>query len=192
MNSECSNISTILIMEAMNYYSGLGYVPFTVPLVVDDEVSDLTKPDIVQSLYHQDKVYVGSAEQSFLQLYKHKDIYKKNGKNGKYFAVTPCYRQELILDELHYLVFLKIELFVIPENNAMTLHRVLGNAFGFFDGYTKDIEIRALTYRSYDIFVNDIEVGSYGIRNLDNKLSYIYGTGLAEPRFSYAVSKNSG
>jgi hypothetical protein len=40
-----------------------------------------------------------------------------------------------------------------------------------------------------DIVTPDgIELGSYGIRTVGN-VSFAYGTGLAEPRFSYAINK---
>jgi hypothetical protein len=38
---------------------------------------------------------------------------------------------------------------------------------------------------TYDIEINGIEVGSYGIRSVDD-VQYIYGTGLALPRYSTA------
>lgn len=40
---------------------------------------------------------------------------------------------------------------------------------------------------SYDLEINNIEVGSYGIRQYKN-LFWVYGTGLAEPRFSQAIN----
>ena len=42
------------------------------------------------------------------------------------------------------------------------------------------------TDEGYDIVLNGIEVGSYGIRQHEN-LRWIYGTGIAEPRFSTAL-----
>ena len=39
---------------------------------------------------------------------------------------------------------------------------------------------------SYDIVINNIEVGSYGIRE-NSFLKYIYGTACAEPRLSIAL-----
>jgi aspartyl-tRNA synthetase len=43
----------------------------------------------------------------------------------------------------------------------------------------------------FDIELNGIELGSYGIRrNQENKLLWIHGTGLAEPRFSNVVNEN--
>lgn len=40
----------------------------------------------------------------------------------------------------------------------------------------------------YDLLLSGIEVGSYGFREYKNN-KWIYGTGLAEPRFSQAFEK---
>ena len=41
---------------------------------------------------------------------------------------------------------------------------------------------------SYDIESNGIELGSYGIRQHEN-ITWVYGTGLAEPRLSIAIKR---
>jgi aspartyl-tRNA synthetase len=172
-------------MDAMLYYSKLGYIPLDVPLVIDEDVSALTKPEDVPDLYHKEGVYIGSAEQSFLQL-------AKDGRLsgfGKYFAITPCYRPEKTLDDSHYLVFLKIELFVISDDEHTDLGLVIDDAYKLFNKQSDNIKIQKMLDDSFDIMVNDIEVGSYGIRQLNRVNKYIYGTGLAEPRFSYALLK---
>jgi hypothetical protein len=44
------------------------------------------------------------------------------------------------------------------------------------------------TDEGYDININGIEVGSYGFREIGDFM-WVYGTGLAEPRFSQAVGR---
>ena len=43
------------------------------------------------------------------------------------------------------------------------------------------------TKEGYDLMINGIEVGSYGLR-MGNGYEWVYGTGLAEPRFSVAIN----
>lgn len=179
-----SNISTLLIQDGLNYYSRIGYQMVNVPIVIDKDISARTKPEFVQDLHHNEKVYIGSAEQGLLQL-------NKNGflnKNGNYMAITPCFRNETVLDESHFLIFLKIELMIITDTPEIELKNMINDALSFFKFYKKDIECIKLGKNEFDIIVNNTEIGSYGIRNLNKDKKYVYGTGLAEPRFSYALS----
>jgi len=43
---------------------------------------------------------------------------------------------------------------------------------------------------NYDLMYNDNELGSYGIRKHMN-MSWIYGTGCAEPRLSFTVKNKN-
>lgn len=179
-----STIHTTLILEAIQYYSKLGYQLLDVPQCVDFNISQHTKPEGVPELFHRGmKVYVASAEQSFLQLHKEGKL-----PNGKYMALTPCYRQESFLDDTHYSMFLKLELF---ELLCMDSFPMMCDAHDFFRKYlppnsryvpTKEAEC------SYDIETEDgVEVGSYGVRYTLDGTPYTYGTGIAEPRFSSLI-----
>jgi hypothetical protein len=44
------------------------------------------------------------------------------------------------------------------------------------------------TSEGIDLYLNGIEVGSYGIRK-HNSYQWVYGTGLALPRFDKALNK---
>ena len=46
------NISTKLVLKALSYYQDLGYKLIDIPLVVDPDVSGLTKPEGVPDLNH--------------------------------------------------------------------------------------------------------------------------------------------
>lgn len=175
-----STVSTTLILEAIEYYTDLGYKLIDVPQCVDFDVSQHTKPSGIPELFHRGmKVYVASAEQSFLQLHKEGKISK-----GKYMALTPCYRHEALLDDTHYSMFLKLELI---ELLAQDSYPVMHDCLGFFKERTKEETYFIVTDEgecTYDIICDDIEIGSYGVRYTLNGTPYVYGTGISEPRFS--------
>lgn len=178
-------ISTNIIAHAIKHYSGLKYVSIDVPLVVDLDVIEYTKPKDRSALLHPNgKAFVGSAEQSFLQLIKNGMIFP-----NKVFAITPCHRDEspnTRPDEI-YEIFLKGELFIQHPCYEM----LMDDAYHFFKSYTK-IEIIE-TDIGHDIIhsKSGIELGSYGKRTViinGDKVTYSYGTGFAEPRLSYCLS----
>lgn len=181
-----STISSKLIMEALQYYQELGYQLIDVPQVVDFEVSQYTKPAGVPELFHRGmKVYVGSAEQSFLQLHKEGKL-----PNGKYVAMTPCHRTEACLDDTHYTMFLKIELIEVGSEEVLNCVK---DAWSLFNSKIPcHAEETDEGYLSYDLLTNEedgVELGSYGVRKTLDGTSYVYGTGLAEPRFSVVLDK---
>ena len=180
-------ISTSKIFEALEYYKNLGYQMIDVPLCIDVSSSKHTKPENVNDLYHsENKVYVGSAEQSFIQLHKEGQL-----PDGKYMALTPCNRDEATLDETHYLSFLKLEL--INVNQAVAKEMLL-HAKDFFEIYlpTKIVSTKE-AIDSYDLISKelDIEIGSYGVRRMMDGTLYTYGTGIAEPRLSVIINKKN-
>lgn len=181
-----SIISTEKIFEAISYYKSLGYKLIDVPMCVDIDVINQTLPPNCIPFKHQDKAYVGSAEQSFIQLHKDKKI-----KNGKYMALTPCVRDEDIIDETHFTTFLKLELINIGTKNSIS---ILRDAELFFKNYLK-VEIKETneSINSFDIndCKNNIELGSYGIRKMIDGTFYSYGTGISEPRLSYVLKKQN-
>ena len=60
-----------LLHEALNYFSSLGYEYLSAPLLVDLDVVSHTLPNGNKAKQHIDDLYyVGSAEQSILQLIK--------------------------------------------------------------------------------------------------------------------------
>lgn len=178
-----STVSTTLILEAIEYYTKLGYQLIDVPQCVDFEVSQHTKPEGVPELFHRGmKVYVASAEQSFIQLHKEGKLPK-----GKFMALTPCYRQEAFLDDTHYSMFLKLELI---ELLSMDSYPMMHDCLGFFKPRTKQetyFEVTEEGECTYDIICDDVEIGSYGVRYMLDGTLYVYGTGIAEPRFSSLV-----
>lgn len=180
-------ISTFLVTCALNHYYLARYYPMTVPSVVDDDIIKLTIPNNIPVLPHLNQYYVGSAEQSFLQIIKDGNINQL--MLGKYFAITPCHRTGDI-GEYNQEIFLKIELFSITHNYRYLLKDAL-------EFYSEHINCHTIpTAIGEDIVSEDgIELGSYGQRTLiinGETVTYAYGTGLAEPRLSQAINKNNG
>lgn len=182
-----SEISTLLIHEALTYYSNIGYISTSTPIIVESSTSKETKPEFVDDLYHDnDHVYVGSAEQGFIQLYNSGVL----NDNGSYMSISPCFRKESILNKTNYLMFLKIELMIITDTPGIDFDKILNDAFGFFKtkANVMSLKMDTISKSQTDLTLNGIEIGSYGIRTFNDNKKYIYGTGLAEPRFSYALS----
>lgn len=179
-----------LIKDATNWW-GLWFETKKVPALVDPDVMSHTCPVGVHDsrLYGAgDDTVVASAEQSFLQLEKEGKL-----KPGRWMALTPCYRDEPILDETHLPVFLKLELIKLSdERNFYTRTDALwiaGKMQKFLrEFYALPTEVIE-TEDGFDVMYEDLELGSYGVRKTMTGKSYVYGTGLAEPRTSIALER---
>lgn len=179
-----SNISANLIYKALESYKSLCYKLVDVPMLVEEQYSLLTKPKGKVDLFHSNgKVYVASAEQSFIQMFQQGKL-----KYGKYAAITPCYRDEDVLDDTHFNIFLKVELINIGGDDVLSMMQdVQAFLLHSLGCCAKAIKTND-SEQSYDLEINNIEVGSYGVRYMPDGTPYVYGTGLAEPRTSYACS----
>lgn len=183
-------ISTNKIAKALIYYKSAGYKLTDVPMLVDQQASLHTVPKERkhnEHLYHGVKVYVASAEQSFVQLHKEGKI-----GDGKYCAITPCYRHHDI-GLVNYEIFLKIELIEIgTENYSTVLTDAMQTMSLLVDGETwakSDVHTEEKD-GIVDFIVGGLEVGSYGNRKMIDGTDYCFGTGLAEPRFSHSIYPN--
>lgn len=175
-----STISAHLISAALEYYEQLEYQLTPVPLLVEPEISALCRPADCKDIHHSESlVYVGSAEQSFLQMYK--DGCYLSGKNQ---AITPCMRDEKFLGNVHFRTFLKIELIHIDSSDYLSMAK---HAHTFMTSQGIDCYMNS-TPDGIDILAtrSGLELGSYGSRNALG-MTYAYGTGLAEPRASIAM-----
>ena len=149
----------------------------------------MTLPVDVIPLRTDDGILVGSAEQSFIHL-----LLNGTSLNGKYVAVTPCFRPDAI-DKIHQRHFMKVELFDTcpggldcPTSIFNKIAETTRIARSFFHTLHpgNDCVMRA-TNDGYDLELNGIEIGSYGYRSYGD-WRWIYGTGFADPRFSIAKS----
>ncbi|EQA7786741.1 hypothetical protein ACX818_001335 [Acinetobacter baumannii] len=172
-----------MLMRAMNFYQNRGYRPIPAPQCVNLPAIEMTLPKGRFAKFHDLKsFYVGSAEQSFYQLM---DDWEKLGfplkqSDGKFMMLTPCQRNEDVLDDSHFEIFLKLELISL---DGWVNYDVLS----FLSREGLDAKEVPLEDGTIDIELNGIEIGSYGMRT-KNDIKIYYGTGLAMPRISYAKS----
>lgn len=174
-----------LIDRSINFYNSKGFKRIESPWTVTKAVANITKPKEKNEfeIVGKNKVLVASGEQSFLYLYL-KDFLPL----GLYQTVTPCFRDE-IFDQTHTKYFIKNELINTQTVNQANLHAMIESCKEFFENELKRTAtvVKKDEY-NYDIEVNGVEVGSYGIRHCDY-LSWIYGTGCPEPRLSFLKKK---
>ncbi len=189
-----------LLADAVEFYRNRGYdyVPET-PWLIDQPAYYATKPrdipDVKISV--EDKFFCASGEQGFLQMLFSDQPIKKA------VCVTPCIRNEK-QDEWHKLFFMKVELINADEPTRANLYALVHDAMAFFEQHvsvklvTKDGIGRESDDGEYIDIVEKYsrkELGSYGIRHAahpDGKskdVSWIYGTGCAEPRLSQVIQR---
>lgn len=184
-------INWSLFPAAINEYTKLGYSLIDVPWLVDKKSIEVTIPPgrkaySLNLRKEKDKYLVGSAEQSFVYL-----ALRNKLPLGKYMAMTPCFRDDEV-DDLHQKYFMKLELiqFISSKiNYHPNFHKgqMMRHARDVMSNFTKKSIVVQPTDDGTDLTINNIEIGSYGVRIYKN-IQWIYGTGLAEPRFSIADS----
>lgn len=172
------------IAAAVEEYHSLKYEYIEVPWLVSKASVDVTKPSEARYFETPFGQLVGSGEQSFIE------IRNKLKPYGRYQCVTPCFRDEKV-DELHKQFFIKLELITViakGQDEQCLLKEMIDDAWCFFLSYVSvdDMEIVDKNDGSFDIEVKGIEIGSYGIRRIEDFV-WVYGTGIAEPRFSQAA-----
>lgn len=178
------------LSAAIGFYTVHGFELLDVPWTVNSVYSSMTKPPGRNDFWLKDKVLVASAEQSFVQLYDK----KKLDPNKFYCAITPCFRDEPVLDDLHQLYFMKVELFKIFQSST-DFFKVLETAKIFFSQFVKCRDITmdlanetVIEHRDIVTAKHQIELGSYMIHDKKG-MKWCCGTGLAEPRLTKAIKK---
>jgi hypothetical protein len=174
------------IHESSLFYNNKGYQRIEAPWIISNSAESITRPENKKPFQIKDtnECLVGSGEQSFLYLYL-----KEQLPLGKFQTITPCFRNDE-LDYFHSNFFIKNELIRTDVVNESALLETIGNAMEFFSSYVgvlKDLTVVEKD-NEYDINYKNIEIGSYGIRDC-KFLTYIYGTGCAEPRFSKSLKE---
>ena len=181
------------LARAVRYYQDHGYYYLEVPWIVGRKATAITLPNDARpaALADQRGDLVGSAEQSFLELMLAGAL-----SHGRYVALTPCFRHEAQYNDLYQPYFMKVELIHVgagPDD----VEPVLFDALTFLNQEAWSMErmlapVQPVSFMdgSIDLQLNGIEVGSYGYREFRRRnLKWIYGTGLAEPRFSVALAR---
>lgn len=176
-----------LLSQYQHNFEQLGFKYIDVPWCVPTDIQAETFL-ITEEMFNVEKP-VGSAEQSFLYLHSLGEL-----PTGEFQAITPCHRIEPVYDNLHYPYFMKLELYIndpvlISDEYVETLVDIIIHEYSMTISMDNKIE-KIKTVDGFDININDIEVGSYGKR-YSKKLgaSWVYGTGLALPRFEVACEQ---
>lgn len=173
------------IANSIDFYTANGYKYIEVPWTVPKEAMQVTgtKQETEDNIFPFSGEYlVASAEQSFIHLIQTNQL-----PTGKYCTATPCFRNDDI-DDLHHPYFMKTELIHFSSDiRQHDLFMMMRLAEEFFEKYVDGVDFVSTCNtgfgESFDIEYNDIELGSYGIRDFET-IRWIYGTGCAEPRLS--------
>jgi seryl-tRNA synthetase len=184
------NIDYMILATAMQYYKDKGYEFVEVPWIVSRESHEATaSPPDGAFVVDGRGCLVGSAEQGFIE------IINQLKPNKKYASISPCFRKNDNKDYLHQETFMKLELFAYNANYNNYHLTLLFDAERLFlklgmqwMNRSKLLKSESLFDKNIDICYNDVELGSYGYRDIIREgISYRieYGTGLALPRFSH-------
>jgi hypothetical protein len=160
------------VAEAIKFYKTRGYTYMETPWIVDHDVSAITFPESIGGCMLG--TLVGSAEQGFLQLMKQGLL-----KEGTYVSAGPCFRFGDLGKPGKHPYFFKVELISVGVTDYSYILRA---ALDFMGGQIVE------TPQGHDLELHGIEIGSYGCRS-HGGMTWAYGTGLAEPRYSEALAK---
>ena len=207
-----------LLGRAAAFYESHGFTYIEVPWLVRSEITEITKPAGAENFSAPHGDLIGSAEQSFIQM-------MVDGKlpPGRWYTITPCFRDEPVVDDLHQTHFMKLELIDTlnihrywtykgstrvrgPNDRSKPLCQTAEHAMGilislvqqFIRQEVGDLPLTVETQRDpkhrlneqEDIMYGDVELGSYGIRH-HKPHTWVYGTGCAEPRWSWTFRELS-
>jgi len=171
------------IGKAQLIYDVLGYKNIETPWLATPQAIRTTLPINKKMQETVNGVLVGSGEQGFIQQMISGDLVP-----GRFQTTTPCFRDEEVYNEMTRLYFMKVELiWYMPEDPRAAFEKVINDALAcFFKIGEPDTYDALRTDDGVDLMYNGIELGSYGIRQMNEHL-WVYGTGLAEPRFTLAL-----
>lgn len=182
------------LAAAQEFYKKEGYTPIETPWLVSSKVNSITAPEGVRRYFvtkgDATKEFIASGEQGFLYL-----AVKGYLPPGKYQTITPCLRDDSF-DFTHMKQFVKCELIEIGDYNTIVPARggILTNMLTSCQKFFQEQGLLTMLYKEdkgteqYDLIApNGTEIGSYGYRSYEG-LHWIYGTGIAEPRFSRVLN----
>jgi hypothetical protein len=199
-----NTIDYSLLADATKHYRDMGYAAIEVPWRVSVEVLNITKPAYVTNTDYKiegtNKALIASGEQGFMYL-----MNKGHLPPGGYQTITPCFRNEQY-DATHSKQFMKLELIeVVAECQAIGQHHVRALLDVVLNAMKKlapsdyhrerlmvvqqsewdPLAVPGTVQLDIEAEFNDkrVELGSFGARRAHFG-AWVYGTGLAEPRFS--------
>ena len=189
------------LYKAGALYEDAGYTNLEVPWWVGREIAGVTKPselvhDNEYMVSLNNKCLIASGEQGFIYRASKGQLPK-----GKFHTITPCFRNEphRLLNQKQFMKLELIEFFpqkVHEDHLNQQLSKMIetveriwmqlhpGLCIRKTTTYTTDVAAMGPSF-DLEILVKDqwIELGSYGLRQ-HFMGTWVYGTGLAEPRFS--------
>lgn len=188
------------VAKAIEFYQENGFKYLEVPWIVPEQAVAVTLPKDKKSLDTRLGTLVGSAEQSFIYLMQGNWLF-----NARHVAATPCFRDDPE-DDLHHKWFFKVELIerVAPYLKQTAIEDVVWNmatvALDFYQSLPGGAAAAIVpTPDGLDIELHGRELGSYGHRSYESvngfvstRFAWVYGTGFADPRFSYASDRKMG
>lgn len=161
------------VNEAINYYNRLGFKYIPVPWIVSDEAFSITKD--LRTFENNNNVNVASGEQSFLQL-----VLRGKLKEGRYQCCTAYNTGSEWYMRVELFDFIGYKLLNMDKQRER-VNNVANISQSLFSEYT---DTKKKTKAGYiEIECNGEIIGKYGYREY-NGFSWIYGTGLDEPKFS--------
>lgn len=197
------DINYVMIGDAIAMYQALGYTYLETPWWVSQDAVGHTLPRGVNPFVIRTHKWpggwavedgppegflVGSAEQSMIHL-----MLTHSLSPGLYVMAGPCFRNEIVVDEFHHQSFFKVELACVYLEGTLpskTIFDIIKDAqvvHSRVGGVIPEL-VTMPDGKGYDLEVKGVEVGSYGQRSLDG-FGWVYGTGLALPRFTQAMNR---
>jgi hypothetical protein len=171
-----------ILAASLKFYEAIGYRRIEAPWFQPHDVIAETCPEPSGILTVPGfGGLVGSAEQSLMAA-----DFEGNLGSGKFVSLTPCFRNEPVIDRLHMNCFMKVELYDNERCDADSVSAMLETARRFMEVATGHRPSLLPTAEGFDLMIGSVEVGSYGIRTRRGK-TWVYGTGVAEPRLTTAV-----
>jgi hypothetical protein len=183
-----------LLHTALQWWQTYGFAYTDLPWMVPKQYTDAFRPSYCRDVPTLHGYFVGSGEQSFLML---RDENRLPGPAPGYIGWTPCLRDER-LDHTHQHGFMKAEWYVPLGEVAgwqVKLSGLLSHQSRLF--YELATQVHGAPHvavvheqvnpEQVDLVINGLEVGSYGLRVFHDK-PYLFGTGLALPRFHKALA----
>lgn len=176
------------LSHAVLVAQSLGFKKVEVNWIIPGYIGDITRPENAHRISvrseetHHNGELIASGETGLVH-----DRGKYTEPDQRLMTVTPCFRSEPYYTHgLYEPWFMKLELMIAnPTDDLKAATEVMSVAKTIMGTWTRKLVFDPVVG---DLMLNDIEVGSYGIRGYED-FRWAYGTGLAEPRFTYALEK---
>lgn len=174
------------VME--RWVHGLGAVEVPLAWVVPEAYTEATRPAwAARQPSTPHGRLVASGEQTFLQLAEEGIL----PPGRRFIGWTPCFREENF-DATHHYTFIKAEVFAWVDESVSVSDQLLCLIDGARRALQPETDLPIVPVPqsdgSWDLEIQGVEVGSYGMRRLPQSgRPYLYGTALAEPRFGFAL-----